>query len=257
MQRRLLHALFVWVVGGTTSGWVAGIRAEEDRLVVLENACLVCSLTVRESHLVAETVVGKPAWPQSYSSRSVRVAGDGDFALELYWTGWLAPGKRDNADNELTVSARDLRLVAVTGCDLADGGKEARLQFAHSGSSVQVLLTYHLPAQRPYLRRWVSVSDPEHGRYFLHWMWPGRGLLAGEMALLKSGGFRQPAAVRFPDGGAFWAVEYPAATTVIAAQTDGSVQLQCGHEMGATVDSTGVDSEWVVTGLCPQPYVSL
>ncbi|MGQ9559699.1 MAG: hypothetical protein ACUVWA_04240 [Candidatus Oleimicrobiaceae bacterium] len=257
MQRRFLHAVVVGVVVGTTSGWVSGIRAGEGRLVVLENACLVCSLTVRQSQLVAETVAGKPAWLQSYNSRSVRVAGDGDFALELYWTGWLAPGKKDNADNELTVTAKDLRLVAVTSCDLADGGKEARLQFAHSGSSVQVLLTYQLPAQRPYLRRRVSVSDPKHGRHFLHWMWPRRGLLVGEIALLKSGGFGQPAAVRLPDGGAFWGVEYPAATTVIAAQSDGSVQLQCGHEMGATVDSTWVDSEWVVTGLCPQPYVSL
>ncbi|MBC7186419.1 MAG: alpha-galactosidase [Calditrichaeota bacterium] len=262
MARRVAYVVWAALLLSCVAAWArdasaGGSIGKEDRIVVLENNCVVCSLRVENGQLVAETLAGQPGWLKAYGSCTVRVAADGDFALELFWTDWSAPGKKDNADNELTVAARDLQLLSVTSDDPASGSKQTHLLFQHRQASLQVMLTYELPADRPYVRRRVAVCDPKRHRHFLQSVWPRRGTIEGPLALMKSGGFGQPAAVRIQDGAVFWGVEYPAATTLLNPEPTGSAFLSCGHEAGEVVDSLWVASEWVVTGLCPTPHAKL
>ncbi|MCR4438760.1 MAG: alpha-galactosidase [candidate division KSB1 bacterium] len=261
MARRLACVvcalLMFWVAARAGDASATASSGQEDRIVVLENNCLVCSLRVEGGQLVSETLAGQPGWLTAHGSRTVRVEADGDFALELFWTDWSAPGKKDNADNELLVSARDFRLLSVTSNDSARDSKRTHLLFQHRQASLQVLLSYELPADRPYLRRRLAVCDPKRHRHFLHFVWPRRGAIEGPLALVKNGGFGQPAAARIQDGAVFWGVEYPVATTLLKLEQTGSASLSCGHEAGEVVDSLWVQSEWVVTGLCPNPHAKL
>ncbi len=249
--------MLVWM-----TGWASALAAQrsasaEDRLLVFGNDCLVCSLRVQGGALVEETIAGQPAWLALQGARSLRLVGDGDLAVDLYWTNWSAPGKIDNADNEVTISAPELRLLSYETAHLPDGTREARVMWKHAHSSLQVLFTYQLPQGRPYLRRRVSITDPRNGGHFLQWLWPRRGTVRGSGVIRKAGGFGQPAAMFCGEGGLFWGVEYPAATTTLTSQGDGSFALACGHEMGVRVDSTWVASQWVVTGLCPDRHLEL
>ncbi|MDZ7339038.1 MAG: alpha-galactosidase [candidate division KSB1 bacterium] len=250
-------ALLVCGVAGGLACSALAFASPAERVVVLRNECLACSLTVRGGVLVGETISAEPVWLGLHGARSLRLQGDGDFAVELFWTDWSAPGKRDNADNEVTISAGVLQSVSCDTATLADGTREAKLLFKHVHSSLQVLLTYQLPPARPYVRRQVAVSDPKHNHHWLHWFWPRRGVFRGPAVIHKEGSFGQPAAVLVQDGGAFFGVEYPAASTVMSAKAGGAFSLACGHEMGVAVDSTWVTSEWVVTGLSPNAHVEL
>jgi len=75
--------------------------------------------------------------------------------------------------------------------------------------------------------------------------------------VLKSGGFGQPLALQYKQGGAFFGLEYPTSENSLKLVEEGKTTLHCGQELGERIGNSWVESEWVVEGLSPNLHVKL
>jgi hypothetical protein len=135
--------------------------------------------------------------------------------------------------------------------------KELNLFFKGLNNSLEVRLTYQLEKEAFYIRRKIAVRDSRAGRHFLRWIWPRRGFVLGNVTVIKSGGFGQPAAIQYKQGGAFFGLEYPTSENSLKPVERGKAALQCGQELGVRIGGPWIESEWVVEGLSPNPHVKL
>ena len=72
------------------------------------------------------------------------------------------------------------------------------------------------------------------------------------MLVVDSGGFGQPVAVRInPAGGAFFGLEYPAATSRITMSNTDIFQINSYQDFGAVVGREPVESDWTVEAIVP------
>jgi len=81
--------------------------------------------------------------------------------------------------------------------------------------------------------------------------------LQGQTAIIKNGGFGQPIAAQTGEGGVFFGLEYPASQNNVVSEPGGELKICCGYEVGEKIGNPGISSDWVVSGLTPDPYVKL
>jgi hypothetical protein len=111
------------------------------------------------------------------------------------WTGWRAPGNVNNAENPVMLSKLNFQLVRHEDKEVLGDSKEMSLFFKGINSSLELRLTYQLEKEAFYIKRKIAVRDSRSGRHFLRWIWPCRGLVLGNVTVIKSGGFGQPVAI--------------------------------------------------------------
>jgi len=187
---------------------------------------------------------------------TVAISTDAGFSIDLMWTGWRAPGAIHNADNPTLLDAGRFEVTAHSSIDRDDGGAEINIYLVGTDHPLEAHLTYWLSDGARYVRKRVTVRDPESRRHFVRRLWPFHGSLPGDLEIIKDGGFGEPIAIRTGDGGAFFGIEYPAGTNKIAETPTGAV-LRLGHVVGEELGEDGVASEWAVLGLAPDDRVKL
>jgi len=241
--KRWLVALFLVVA------IAPAVVAEELRTFGLDNGRLACNVTVAGDRMLMETIT---------LGDQFTVETDGGFALDLVWTGWQAPGLVNNAENPVTLTAGDFRLVDHETGEGPGGGQALHLLFKLPDSGLRVRLSYLLQPGDFFVRRRLALSDPDGRGHFLHRICPLACLVVTPPTsrVAKPGGFGQPAALTFGAGGAFFGLEYPAAQNN-AVWTEHGEQVNCSQLMGQRVGTEWVVSEWVVMGLTPDPHVRL
>ncbi len=221
----------------------------------LDNTIIRCSVQIENDALGAERIEllpGTPLWREASAPPSLAL--DADFAIDVMFTDWSAPGMIDNADNPVLFTKKDFTVVTTE--TRADGpAKELVLTCAGVNHPIELRITYRLEPDAFYVKRSLAVRDTTFGHHLLRWFWPRRGAIGGVTSVAKEGGFGQPVAVLMERGGAFFGVEYPAAENHIGPAAGGSHGLRCGQEYGFLIGTEWLVSDWVVAGLTPDPHV--
>jgi len=245
------------IPAGAAAQIQTGGEVSNERVLTIENSLLACDLVLRNGVLSAQRITGKPDWTVPYGTDVAEIRTDGDFAMELMWTGWRAPGRANNGDNLVRLSAQDFQFERIEQTRLPDGTAELRVFFRGRQTRLALQLIYQLEPEAFYVRRKVALRDTVGGRHFLQRFWPLVASLQGDVTLAHEGGFGQPIAILTSQAGGFVGVEYPAAENIVMPGLDSGGILSCSHEMGEIVDTAWVESEWVVQGITPNTHVKL
>lgn len=227
----------------------------DERVITIQNALITCDLILRSGLPAGERIAGKPDWIVPFGTEVAELTSDGDFAFELMWTGWRAPGRANNADNLVRFSSPDFQFERIQESELPGGVKELRVFFRVKQTRLLLQLVYQLEPDAFYIRRKVAVRDTSGGRHFLLRFWPLVASLRGQATFVKEGGFGQPIALSTRQAGAFVGIEYPAAENIIVPGLDSDGILSCSHEVGEIIGTEWLESEWVVEGLAPNLHV--
>ena len=230
---------------------LAAPAAEADalRAWTLENDVVRLAVEVAGGRLAGDRL-------QRLDGSGPELRGDGGFALELTWTDWSAPGRKQNADNPVELAA-DAFLFEKAETTEAAGARELRLSFhgdEQAGNPLRLALVYRLEPGRWWVKRRLEVSDANGPRHFLRAILPLAERLQGAFSVLKDGGFGQPLALAGSGGGAFFGLEYPAADNRLQAAA-GGVEVRCGQEIGERVGPLPIVSDWTVVALTPDERV--
>jgi len=264
MKNSRLHCLFtlallIFFVSPILSLDVVFEETKEGgkQIFSLSNSQVKCYVIFEEGKLSSDRLEAQPEWLAEYKTRPFSIDTDADFGLNVMWTGWQAPGNVNNAENPVMLSKHDFQLLRHKVQELPGGSKELNLFFKGLNSSLELRITYRLEQDAFYIKRKIEVRDSRSGRHFLRWIWPCRGFVLGNVTVLKSGGFGQPLALQYKQGGAFFGLEYPTSENSLKPLEKGKTILHCGQELGERIGSSWIESEWVVEGLSPNPHVKL
>jgi len=227
------------------------------QILWLSNALVKCSVIFEEEKLASDRLEAQPKWLSEYGTQPFAIETDADFGLDVMWTGWRAPGNVNNAENPVMLSKDNFELLRHEVQKIPGDGRELNLFFKELNNSLELRITYQLEQGAFYVRRKMAVRDSRSGRHFLRWVWPRRGLLYGNVNILKSGGFGQPLALQIKDAGAFFGLEYPTSENSLKPTEKGKTNIHCGQEIGERIGSSWIESEWVVEGLSPNLHVKL
>jgi hypothetical protein len=221
----------------------------------LSNDQIHCSVSVEKGALKEDVLAPVQGWISKFRAQLFDVKTDADFALDLMWTRWKAPGKINNAENPVLLTKKDFRMVQHVFKKSSGGAIELALHFKRERIPLEVRLTYRVEPNTFFVHRQLAVRDVEFGAHFLRWIWPRRGYISGKTSLLKAGGFGQPVALLKEGGGTFFGLEYPTAENSLRHTTAGNLELKCGQVIGERIGTSWIKSEWVVQGLAPNVQV--
>ena len=257
------------------------------QVFTLSNDKVTEKVMVDNDVLHGDELMGNKAWLAEYHNNNHGVYTDGDFALQMMWTDWSAPGKQFNGDLQVNFTKKDYKYVRYDFKVINDDGKELNLYFTpfDNSNTVQLKITYQLLPGKFYSKRKIALQDTLLQKNWLEAFVSRKGNIGDISAntkdvymirqessndyqvvqnnnttqqenyrIIKKGEFGQPCAIDFKNGGVFFGIEYPAATNEV--KRDGNnLNLRCRELMGKLVRKDWVESNWVVEGLAPDHYV--
>ena len=259
----LVAAVFAGLPGSIAQSVdTAVIRSSDVQTFQLSNAAITQRVMIRSGRLLGDVLSGNRGWLQAHhNDQPYAVSTDGDFSLEMMWTAWSAPGRTVHGDVQLALTKADFRYRSYAFKKDSGGGATLQLYFTAvlRANSLQLRLTYQLLPGKFYARRQIAVRDSLKQTNWLSALISRKGRLSSResaaFSIVKKGAFGQPAAVDFNQGGVFFGVEYPAATTRMKRKTTDALELQCKEWIGTEVTDQWVTGKWVVEGLAPDHYV--
>jgi len=248
----------VWLLGITSlfsqQKSASGIAVSE---FTLQNAKVCCTVRVQGEKFLGDRLETQNVWARQTGGSLSSIESDADFAIDLMWTDWDAPGKANNADNLVTLTKSSFSFQRQETRESSDGTKELSLYFGGVGHTVQLMVTYRLEPKAFYVKRNIALLDTAGNGHFVRFFWPRSGEVSGVTKVIKNGGFGQPVAFLLKQGGAFFGDEYPASDNRLTAKSRGRYVITCGAELGERIGKTWLSSDWSVEGITPDPYVKL
>jgi hypothetical protein len=154
---------------------------------------------------------------------------DNIFELQMVFAGLgPAPGKEQNGENDVVLSAKDFRFTGYEVRDRPGGGKELTLKFRYDWGLSGLLLkaNFEIDSARYSLRKWIEVSDSLDSIQFVDRMYVES--MTFSHPRFSGGKLGQPL---FNDD-IFWGVEYPTAETEIHGNAV-RIGYVCGCEIGS------------------------
>ena len=227
-------------------------QAQATRTFVLDNGLIECQVVIAHERLDSDRLTLRDAGGDLHPS----VRTDADFALDIMWSDWQAPGKENNADNPVVLTKKDF---VFTGADSAGGPedmKELHLFFKGPQRGLALRLTYRLGRQDFYIRRSVELCDSTRQGHLLREIRSSDCLLSGNAEVVKKGGFGQPAALRTRGCGAFFGSEYPASQNSLERE-NGSLRLRCGESLGELIGEHWLGASPVVEAVTPKSTLKM
>ncbi len=224
-------------------------EAAQQQTFILDNGVVCCEVEVAGGRLAADrlTLTG-------VKGRAV-LETDAGFAVDVMWTGWRAPGKKNNADNPVMLGNGDFTFVRADEKTTECGSKVLSLYFSSNRGSIDLCVKYLLRPDDPTVRRRVCLSDTTYGLHYLRRVYPIRAVVSGKCDVVKKGGFGQPVAVRMKKSGAFFGYEYPTSRNEFLTGDSGETLVSCSVEIGERIGADGVESEWAAWAVTPDVHV--
>ncbi len=219
----------------------------------IENGKVKCTVVTDGGKLVSDKLETAGSWISEYGSTMIET--DANFAVDVMYTDWSAPGKVNNAENPVLLTKEDFYFVNYSKRENEDGSREIIMDFKGRATSIELRITYQLPPDAFYIKRNLAVMDTTFGHHFLRLFWSRRGSVTSIKSVVKEGGFGQPVALLMNRGGAFLGVEYPAADNTLRKNVKGNWELQCSQEYGERIGAEWLKSDWVVEGIAPNSNV--
>lgn len=223
---------------------VSGAIVAATMSFTLENGVVKLKVIIVDRQIKKEVLENVSVEP------SPAVVTSGNFALDIVWTGWRAPGKANNSENPVFFSGKDFAFVKGETSAEENGEKKLSLIFKGKENPFQVILTYVLNPGEFFVRRRVKVLDPATGLHFLRKIYPYMAEILNPYTVVKKGGYGQPVAIKTGLGGAFWGIEYPAAENFLNEKRVVNFQY-----IGEKINKDGVSSDWAVFGITPDTRV--
>ncbi len=261
-QRFLIRRMRLLLLCATVSmfwvPWtaVAYMGSDSSARFFLENDYVKFIVTSEKGGLKGESLEAEPRWVKERGTPApVTLESDGDFAVDLMYTDWQAPGKTNNADNSVLLTKKDFTLVDHNSMTYPDRTKELNFVFKGKETTIDLMLTYRLEPKDFFIRKSIAVRDTAFGHHLLRWIWPGDEVVSGVDSVVKAGGFGQPVAILEKNGGAFFGLEYPTSQNSFEVRGKREGRLQCGQEYGQLIGKEWLRSEWMVEGITPDSYV--
>lgn len=254
VTRTLVPAIFASLLAGTIM--MAQAAEPAHRAFTLSNGVVTFTVATDSGRISYDELASSPAWARAHDGRSSLLKTDGNFAVDVYWTGWSAPGKVNNADNAVTFTKADFLMTGSRISELPRRGKELDLFFRGNGLPFRLEVSYRLDSAAFYVHRRISIKDTVNHLQFLRRIHASDFKVTGDYSVVKDGGFGQPVAVVGKNAGAFWGLEYPAGVNSVSAGNSG-MQVDCGEVFGERIGDSWIRSHWAVEGITPNKYVKL
>ncbi len=236
-------------------------RKENITLFSLTNNKIQQRVLIKNGVLAGDELLGNTQWLNAHHNKEIHnVSTDADFSINMMWTDWTAPNRQVHANTEISFDKKNFRYQTYNVKNIPDG-KQVALFFSSRNpkNTLQLKITYQLLEGKFYARRRIAVRDTIRGSNWLKFYLSRTGKVSSKLAthydITKKGAFGQPAAVDFSNGGVFFGIEYPAATTTISREDKQSANLKCREIVGTVVKDEWVSSKWVVEGLVPNHYI--
>src|SRR5699024_2000913 len=230
-------------------------REENVTLFSLSNNKVQQRVFIKDGALAGDELLGNTQWLKAHHNQEVHnVSTNADFSINMMWTDWTAPNRQVHANTEISFDKKNFHYQTYNVKNIPDG-KQLALFFASRNpkNTLQLKIIYQLLEGKFYARRRIAVRDTTKGSNWLKSYLSRKGKVSSKLAthydITKKGAFGQPAAVDFSNGGVFFGIEYPAATTTIKRENEQSVSLKCREIVGSVVKDEWVPSKWVVEGL--------
>ncbi len=205
----------------------------------LENSRVKFTVYVKDGRLEFETL--------SFPARKAYITIDGDFALEVVWTGWRAPGKINNSENPVVFTKKDFRVKKVEKGRKVNGTKYLKLFLSGKNRlPLRLELLYTLGPGDFFIRRSIRVYDPEYELHFLRKVFVYKSRILSRFEIIKRGGYGQPVAIKSGEAGVFWGLEYPGGTARIKNN-----RAEIFQYIGEKISSRGIWSDPAVFGITP------
>ncbi len=189
---------------------LSAVHASELRSFSISNGVSKLYVAIDSGRIAYDKLTLIPSWARKNDGTPVSVETDGDFAIDIFWTGWSAPGKVNNADNAVTFTEKNFELTGTETENTPRGGKQLNLFFKGIGLPFRLEVSYKLDSMAFYLHRRISISDTVNGLQYLRRIWATDAFVKHRYEVVKNGGFGQPIALTGRRGGSFWGLEYPA-----------------------------------------------
>ncbi len=232
------------------------VHASELRSFTISNGVAKLTVAVDSGRIAYERLALNASWARKNDGTTASVESDGNFAIDIFWTGWSAPGKVNNANNAVTFTKKNFELTGTETEDTPQGGKQLNLFFKGIGLPFRLEVSYELDSAAFYVHRRISISDTVDGLQYLRRIWTTDVFIKHGYEVVKDGGFGQPVALTSRHGGSFWGLEYPAGINHVTVRGK-DVRIKCGEVFGKRIGSAWTRSHWAVEGLTPNRYVKL
>ncbi len=255
---RAPRALVLAACASLLAGTLMMAQAAEPsrRSFTLSSGVVTLTVATDSGRISYDELASRPAWARANDGRSSFLRTDGNFAVDIYWTGWSAPGKVNNADNAVTFTGTDFLMTGSKTSELPHHGKELDLYFKGIGLPFQLEVSYRLDSAAFYVHRRISIRDTVNHLQFLRRIHAADFSVDGAYRVVKDGGFGQPVAVAGKSAGAFWGLEYPAGVNSVSTGNSG-MKVDCGEVFGERIGGSWIRSHWAVEGITPNKYVKL
>jgi hypothetical protein len=215
----------------------------------IENDKVKFTVVTNKSNLVSDKLEMAGLWNSQYGPSAIET--DANFAIDVMYTDWSAPGKINNAENPVFLTKSDFYLINQSEQKDENGSREIIFDFKGKETSIELRLTYILMPEAFYVKRKIAVIDTTFGHHFLRRFLPRNGSVGGVISVVKEGGFGQPVAFSMKKGGAFFGIEYPAADNFLKKNEKNNWLLSCSQEYGGLIGSAWLESDWTVEGITP------
>ncbi len=212
----------------------------------LQNEHIRLTVRAQGDWLVSETISAAAGQSGFFNGALPSLTTDGDFALDVMWTDWQAPGMKNNAENPVLLTKKNFHLVRGK-TSKRNGAEELTLDFEGWNIPIALTIRYRLAPGDFFLKKQISVRDTSYGFHFLRRVYPVNSKLTGKMNVIKSGGFGQPIALENAHGGYFMGLEYPAAQNILEQN-----RIRCSVEAGKKITAKPIESGWTVLALTPK-----
>jgi len=78
--------------------------------------------------------------------------------MDITWSGWKAPGKINNADNQVSFSKKDFRFKGYQKQIFPEGTVQLNLFFEGRNNPFELRLTYRLESQSFFVRYFSKAA---------------------------------------------------------------------------------------------------
>ena len=207
--RHIILSIFLIAIVGVTNLRAQGVNTQIQRIkcrtiLTLSNAQVECSVIIDSTKLTSDRLISQVEWAKGYGGMPSVVETDADFAAEIMWTDWQAPGKVNNGENPIMLTKNAFQFDRQEFVAHDSGSQELTLYLHGKDVPLLARVVYRLDPNSFYVRRKIALSDTNDGGHFLQWIWARAGTLAGKPTILKDGGFGQPIAFQNKNNGGFF-----------------------------------------------------
>ncbi len=242
IRKKILFILFfIYLFTSFTfsSILVKDTEVNKDKIINIDSGYYSLRIVIKKGKLVKEII--------SAQTGNNSLITNGNFKINIMWTGWHAPRVLNNSENPVDYDSSDFRFI---GYSIDNNNiKTMRLDFKGKGRlNLTISLIYQFPEGKYYFRRKIEVSRLNKGNHFLRKIYPVNYSLKGDddIRIVKKGGYGQPVGFLYKEKGYFFGLEYPTSFNSVKNNV-----LRCWQYIGEKIGDKPVSSDWVIVGITP------